>query len=174
MKLATLVVLAFAAACGSASDGPTAAPSISWPVVYDLASLISPYAPGSEYTTPTTCGRVLRSSLVSGTLTLNQDNTAEVYLKAWDEEPSSFNAPGIPCPSFITLDLSGTKKGNYSISGAGSSRQITIAIGGVSFGVGVLGTTGFPSDLEMAVTGYTLYGKSVPFTPLQQSGWRKR
>ncbi|CAA9354728.1 MAG: hypothetical protein AVDCRST_MAG89-3348 [uncultured Gemmatimonadetes bacterium] len=181
-----VVVAALAALLSACSDGggtpvtpkpPTspAPPAQVWPVVYDLASLKSPYMPGSVYTTPTTCNRVLRSSLESGTITLKQDNTADVYVRAWEERPSSTNAPGIPCPSFIMVDLSSTKAATYTIVGSGTSRSLVITIAGTEFASGPLaGASGFPATLALSVPGYGAFRSGRPFDVLQPSGWNKR
>jgi hypothetical protein len=177
-RLALASVLALAA-CSSSSDGggtpvTPPVPVQAWPVVYDLSQLKAPYHPGSIYTTPTTCNRVLQSSLVKGSITLKQDGSAEVTINAWEERPTSVNAPGIPCPTFTTLDRSATKTGTYAISGTGSQRQISISLGGTAFASGPLGATGFGTSLNLSVPGYTVFGIGKPWDPMETSVWTQR
>jgi hypothetical protein len=142
--------------------------------VYDLRQLASPYMPGTVYTSPTTCNRVLRSSLEGAVITLRQDGTADVAITAWEERPTSVNAPGIPCPSFTTLNRSATKTGTYVVTGTGAQRQIALTVNGTAFASGPLGTTGFASSLSLAVPGYTVFGIGKPYDPLQTSVWALR
>jgi len=181
-KRSTAALAFLLAACsGGSSNGggggtpvTPPAPVQTWPVVYDVTELTSPYRPGTVYTSATTCNRVLRSSLEAAVITLRQDGTADVAITAWEERPTSVNAPGIPCPSFTTLNRSATKTGTYVISGTGAQRQIALSVNGTAFASGPLGTTGFASSLSLTVPGYTVFGIGKPYDPLQTSVWTRR
>lgn len=184
---ALLAVLLPVYACSGGGDGgggsptdprpnpqPPSPPAQTWPVVYDVKTLASPYMPGTVYTTTGRCNVVFRSSLETATLTLMADNTATVEVRAWEEVPRSLNDPRDPCPGPVMQNRSGTRQATYTITGTGAARTLIVNVGATKFAEGTLGDTGFPTTLSLTVPGYTVYDYGKPFDPLATSTWAKK